>query len=91
MHGGILEDHFGVTMTLETLRQWFYWVGYRGNVKDWYRKCVECAVNKGSRTRRCDVMTLCLPFKGLQSKSHDFFRGTTLRQLDELLKKRSKF
>jgi len=51
LHGGTSGGHFGVTKTLEKLRQRFYWVGYHDDVKDWCRNCVECVASKGPRTR----------------------------------------
>ncbi|KAJ8984477.1 hypothetical protein NQ317_006137 [Molorchus minor] len=51
IHGGASGGHLGVTRTLAKLRERFYWVNATKDVKEWCRKCVECAASNGPQRR----------------------------------------
>ncbi|MCD1431043.1 DDE-type integrase/transposase/recombinase [Klebsiella pneumoniae] len=47
VHDGATGGHLGVAKTLGKLRDRFYWVGCKADVKDWCRKCTVCAASNG--------------------------------------------
>ena len=47
MHGGVTSGHLGVRKTLSRLRQRFYWLEMRKDVKEWCRVCNVCNAKKG--------------------------------------------
>ena len=56
LHDGTSGGHFGVHKTLEKIRERFYWVNLREDVKDWCRKCTTCASANGPQKRRVAPM-----------------------------------
>ena len=52
IHGGSRSEHFGVKSTLRRLRQRFYWVNCKEEVKEWCKKCVACAKSYRPHKRR---------------------------------------
>ena len=52
IHDGSGGGHFGVNRTVERLRQRFYWVNSKEDVKEWCKKCVVCAGSNGPQRRR---------------------------------------
>lgn len=52
LHSGTSGGHLGITKTLEKVRERFYWVNCKEDVKDWCRKCVVCATSNGPQKRR---------------------------------------
>jgi hypothetical protein len=49
-HGGP-SGHLGVNMTLNKVRQRYYWLQTRNDVEKWCRQCDTCAASCGPRTR----------------------------------------
>lgn len=52
LHDGISGGHFGIKKTLEKVRERFYWLNCKEDVKDWCRKCRLCASVNGPRGSR---------------------------------------
>ena len=52
IHDGSGGGHFGVSKTLEKLRQRFYWINCKEDVKEWCKKCVVCAGSNGPHRKR---------------------------------------
>lgn len=52
LHSEVSGGHLGVNRTMERLRQRFYWVKCKEDVKDWCRKCEVCASSNGPQPRR---------------------------------------
>ncbi|POS82547.1 hypothetical protein EPUL_004988, partial [Erysiphe pulchra] len=52
LHDGTSGGHFGIKKTLEKVRERFYWVNCKEDVKDWCRKCRLCASSNGPRGSR---------------------------------------
>ena len=46
MHNSLLSGHLGNTKTIGKTLQRFYWYGLRDDIKNWIRKCDNCASNK---------------------------------------------
>ncbi|KAJ8940117.1 hypothetical protein NQ318_009831 [Aromia moschata] len=56
VHGGVGGGHFGISKTLNKVRERFYRLGSRVNVEDWCRQCTDCSSSKGPKTRiRADL------------------------------------
>ena len=51
LHGSQTAAHFGVSKTLERLKQKFYWPRCRLDVQLWCERCDICAAKKGPRRR----------------------------------------
>src|SRR5436190_11905811 len=47
-----LGEDTSVMKTMEKVRQRFYWVNFKDDVKDWCRKCSTCASSNGPHKRR---------------------------------------
>lgn len=52
LHDETSGGHFGIKKTLEKVRERFYWVNCKEDVKDWCRKCRLCASSNGPRGGR---------------------------------------
>ncbi|MGX9244301.1 integrase zinc binding domain-containing protein, partial [Pantoea dispersa] len=52
LHDGTSGGHFGVKKTLEKVRERFYWVNCKEDVKEWCRKCNLCASGNGPIGKR---------------------------------------
>ena len=50
-HDHISSGHLGTKKTLGRLRQRFYWLGMRNDVKEWCRACEVCCAKKGPQRR----------------------------------------
>ena len=50
-HDNISSGHLGTKKTLGRLRQRFYWLGMRSDVKEWCRACAVCCAKKGPQRR----------------------------------------
>lgn len=48
VHGGGMVGHFGITKTLEILKDHFYWPKTLGDVTNIVNKCVTCQMSKSS-------------------------------------------
>ena len=46
MHGGAMSGHLGEEKTFARICQRFYWPGYFNDVRDWCRRCADCAATK---------------------------------------------
>ena len=42
LHDNITSGHFGITKTLQRVKERFYWVGCSEDVKTWCRECDLC-------------------------------------------------
>ena len=51
LHNNRIGGHLGVTKTLQKIKQRFYWVGCKQDVKRWCKHCVECAQKSGKAIR----------------------------------------
>ena len=51
LHGGVMSGHVGERRTLHRLRQRFYWVGMRSDVREWCKACDVCSAKKGPARR----------------------------------------
>ena len=52
MHDNATAGHLGMQKTLANIRSRFYWVGQRKDVKEWCRRCTECASQKSPPAAR---------------------------------------
>ena len=50
-HNSISSGHLGAKKTLGRLRQRFYWLGMRNDVKEWCRACDVCCSKKGPQKK----------------------------------------
>ena len=50
-HNNITSGHLGTKKTLGRLRNRFFWLGMRGDVKEWCRSCSVCCAKKGPKRR----------------------------------------
>ena len=51
IHGTETSGHFGVSKTLQRLKQRFYWPSCRFDVKQWCENCDKCSSKKGPRRK----------------------------------------
>lgn len=51
LHSSATGGHFGVTKTLQKVRERFYWAGSRSDVEKWCRACDSCGARKGPQRR----------------------------------------
>lgn len=58
LHNGTSGGHLGVAKTLGKLRERFYWVNCKDDVKNWCRKCDTCAASNGPQRRQRAPMKL---------------------------------
>ncbi|CAB4041567.1 Hypothetical predicted protein, partial [Paramuricea clavata] len=52
LHNHVTAGHFGVTKTVERIRQKFYWVNCRSDVQLWCGRCSLCSSRKGPTPQR---------------------------------------
>ena len=50
-HDSIASGHLGTKKTLGRLRSRFFWLGMRGDVKEWCRSCSVCCAKRGPQGR----------------------------------------
>lgn len=50
-----MQAVIGVTKTIPTMRERFYWVTCSGDIKEWCYKCAKCSVSNGSLTPRAPI------------------------------------
>ena len=50
-HDNVTSGHFGISKTLAKVKQRFYWIGYRNDVKTWCKQCDLCNSRKGPKRR----------------------------------------
>ncbi|XP_074302886.1 uncharacterized protein LOC141637221 [Silene latifolia] len=70
-HGGGLGGHFGVTKTMEVLKEHVYWPRMLKDVQDVIRKCVTCHVAK-STFKPGEYTPLPIPNRPWEDVSMDF-------------------
>jgi hypothetical protein len=46
MQQGVLSGHLDEIKTLARVKEHFYWPGYHNDVRDWCRRCPDCAATK---------------------------------------------
>ncbi|GFT70886.1 retrovirus-related Pol polyprotein from transposon 412 [Trichonephila clavipes] len=66
LHGSPTGGHFGVTKTLQKVRERFYWNNVRSDVEKCCRLCDPCAARKGTRKRtrgRLQLYNVGVPFE----------------------------
>ncbi|KAF8793549.1 Retrovirus-related Pol polyprotein like [Argiope bruennichi] len=66
LHGSPTGGHFGVTKTLQKVRERFYWNNVRNDVEKWCRTCNPCAACKGPGKRikgRLQLYNVGAPFE----------------------------
>jgi hypothetical protein len=51
MHAGPSGGHFGVSKILDKVKQRYYWLQSRDDVRRWRQQCETCATRRGPRTR----------------------------------------
>lgn len=51
LHDGAGGGHLGVTKTLQKVRDRFYWVNCKEDVKQWCKKCTVCASSNGPQKK----------------------------------------
>ncbi len=51
MHQGVLSGHLGEDKTLARVKERFYWPGYHNDVRDWCRRCPDCAATKSANPK----------------------------------------
>lgn len=56
LHDGSSRGHLGVRKTLEKMQKRFYWINYKRDVMDWYRKCVSYATANRPPKKRMAAM-----------------------------------
>ncbi|KAF8789439.1 Transposon Ty3-G Gag-Pol polyprotein like [Argiope bruennichi] len=65
-HGSPTGGHFGVTKTLQKVRERFYWNNVRNDVEKWCRTCDPCVARKGPGKRikgRLQLYNVGVPFE----------------------------
>lgn len=50
-HNGTSDVHFRMLITLEKVRERFYWSHSKVDVMDWCRKCIKCVTSSASQKR----------------------------------------
>ena len=50
-HDNVTSGHFGISKTLTKVKQRFYCIGYRNDVKTWCKQCDLCNSRKGLKRR----------------------------------------
>ena len=50
-HDCVTSGHFGISKTLAKVKQGFYWIGCRNDVKAWCKQCDLCNSRKGPKRR----------------------------------------
>ncbi|CAB3978637.1 Retrovirus-related Pol poly from transposon [Paramuricea clavata] len=50
-HDCVTSGHFGISKTLAKVKQGFYWIGCRNDVKTWCKQCDLCNSRKGPKRR----------------------------------------
>ncbi|KAF8791291.1 Transposon Ty3-G Gag-Pol polyprotein like [Argiope bruennichi] len=66
LHGSPNGGHFGVTKTLQKVRERFYWNNVRNDVEKWCRTCDPCVARKGPGKRikgRLQLYNVGAPFE----------------------------
>lgn len=51
LHDSVTSGHFGVSKTLNKVRERFYWIGCRGDVRKWCEQCDSCKSRKGPKRK----------------------------------------